>query len=551
MTKKDFYFFKSAFAFLFIFFHLSVLLSFSQGVIKKGKATGDIKVADENFRNGNYAGALDEYLILVSKDPGNEKYNYRIGVCYLNTDIEKTKALSYFEKIKSKTSEAEIKYLLAKSYQYAYKFDEAINLFNEYLKDKKGSNENLKDAVLEVQFCYNAKELMKYPLNVEFENLGKNINSEYPDYFPFIPGDESFLIFNTKRPEAGAFQNPDGSWGANIYFSKVKDGQYIKAKPLGRVINSQYGDEEAVGLSSSGDYLLVYFDNLQGEGDIYISKADKNRNFKEPIMLDEQINSVKGQEIAASITGDGNTIYFASTRSGGLGGSDIYVCRRLPNNLWGPAQNLGPEINTQFNEDFPNISADGNLLFFSSMGHTSMGGYDIFVSKYDSLEKTFTGVKNVGYPINTPEDDMNFRLSSTGKYGYISARRKDGFGDLDIYRVNFLDVDPYYTVVTGRIRSSDVSKPVDSVHVLISVIDVQTGEPFGNYTPNPQTGKFVVALPPGKFTIIAEISGFSKYSETVIIQDKSSYKPLIEKDIVMMPEGWKPSPPATPPKKKK
>lgn len=527
---------------------LAVTFLFAQPKQTKKAASGDPKLAEEHFRNGNFEGALDEYLVLIKKEPENEKYNYRIGVCYLNTDIDKSNAIPYLEKIRNSSEEKDAKFLLARSYQYALRFDEAIKMFEEYKSEGKGSSENMKVTDLQVQYCINAKELIKFPINVTFENLGKNINSQYPDYFPFVPGDESFLIFNTKRPESGAYQYPDGSWGANIFFSKVKEGEFSKAKPLGRVINSQYGDEEAVGLSSSGDYLLVYFDNMQGVGDIYISKSDKSRNFKEPILLDEEINSVKGQEISASISADGNAIFFASIRPGGLGGSDIYVCRRLPSGKWSPAFNLGPEVNTAQNEDFPNISPDGNLLFFSSMGHTSMGGYDIFVAKWDENEGVFTGAKNLGYPINTPEDDMNFRLSATGKYGYLSARRKEGFGDMDIYRINFMDVDPDYTVLTGKVVSSDISKPVDSAHVFISVTNAETGDEHGTYMPNPNTGRYVIILPPGKFKISTEIPGYQPYNETVTILDKSSYKPLIEKNITLVPEGY--VPPAPPGKKK-
>lgn len=513
------------------------LPAFSQSTPKKIKATGNEKQADEYFRNEDYNAALGEYLILVTKKSNIEKYNYRIGICYLNTDIDKPQALTYLNKIKALSSETEIKYMIGRAYMYNYKFDEAIQLFNEYISERKGNKENLADAVQEVQYCNNAKELMKFPLNIEFENMGKDINSEYPDYFPFIPEDESFLIYNSKRPLSGALQYADGSWSAGVYISKVKDGQFTKTKPMGRVINSLTGDEEAVGLSAGGDYLLLYFNNMEGQGDLYISKSDKSKNFKEPMILDKQINSEKGQEISASITSDANTIYFASTRPGGLGGSDIYACRRLPNNSWGPAQNLGPEINTPYNEDFPTISPDGKLLFFSSMGHTGMGGYDIFVAKYDSANNTFNGIKNIGYPINTPEDNMNFRLSSSGKYGYISACRKEGLGDLDIYRVNFLDVDPFYSVITGKIKSASPSVVVDSSHISIMVINSQSHESAGEYTPNRSTGNYVIALPPGKYELHVEVPGFRKYFEIFFILGKNAYKPMIEKNIVLIPEG--------------
>ena len=138
---------------------------------------------------------------------------------------------------------------------------------------------------------------------------------------------------------------------------------------------------------------------------------------------------------------------------------------------------------------------------------------------------------------------MNFRVSDTGKNGYISAKRKDGFGDLDIYRLNFLDVDPDYTVITGKVRSADVSKPVDSINVFISVTDVKTGDEIGTYMPNPTTGKYVIILPPGKFSLNTEIPGYQKYSETVQIFDKSSFKSQMEKNIVLVPEGGVTAPP--------
>ena len=508
----------------------------AQQATKKYKAVGDVKIADDFFRNKNFNLALEEYLLLIKKEPDSEKYNYRLGVCYLNTAIDKKEAVKYFEKIKDNSTEVELKYLLGRAYSYSYRFDDAIKMFNSYKKEGKGAANNLQDIDKQVQYAMNAKEIMKFPLNISFENLGKNINSEYPDYFPFIPSDESFLIYNSKRPESASTQRSDGSWRANIYFSKAKDGDYIKSKPLGRVINSIGGDEEAVGLSANGEYLLLYFDNLEGSGDIYISKSDKNQNFKEPMIFADQINSLKGQEISASITSDANTVYFASNRAGGFGGSDLYVCRRLPNGKWSPALNLGKGVNTDMNEDFPTISPDGTTLYFSSTGHTSMGGYDIFISKWSDTLQQFGDAKNIGYPLNTSQDDMNFRVSATGKYGYISARKPDGFGDMDIYRVDFLDVEPEYTVITGRVKSMDMTKPADSLHAAISVVDNKTGEEFGSYLPNPYSGRYVVILPPGKFTINATVASFIPYKEAITILGKNSYKPLMEKDIFVSPD---------------
>ena len=183
-------------------------------------------------------------------------------------------------------------------------------------------------------------------------------------------------------------------------------------------------------------------------------------------------------------------MYFASNRDGGYGGVDIYVTKKLPNGKWGLPQNLGPTINTKFDEDFPNISNDGKTLYFSSKGHTSMGGYDIFKASWDNVKRIWTTVKNIGYPINTPEDNMNYRESKSGRTGYISTLRANGLGDLDIYSVTFNEVDPEYTVVKGFITTSDSSHIFTDA--AISVLDLQIDEEYGSYLPNPNTGRFII-----------------------------------------------------------
>lgn len=494
----------------------------------------DPKEAADKFAAGNYEEALEDYLDLLEKDPKSEKYNYRVAVCYLNTNINKAKAIPYLEIVtRQPRFEPDAWYLLGRAYHFAYRFDEALKMYNLFKAAGKGTPQNLIDVDREIQNCYNAKELMKFPVNVAFENLGPNVNSTYADYYPFVRADESALVFSTKRPEGGNLRNADGSYYSTVYLAYVKDGAFAKAKNIGAPISDDKGNVEVVGLSASGDRMLLYYDNVDGTGDIYLSEIDKTKGYyKKPAKLDDNVNSSKGYEIAAAISADGNTLYFASDRAGGQGGIDLFLSKRLPTGKWSMPVNLGPEINTSYDEDFPSLSPDGKTLYFSSKGHTSMGGYDIFKAELNEETGKFTSVKNIGYPLNTPEDNSNFCLSESGRYGYMAAVREGGQGDYDIYRVSFVDVEPRYSVISGTISAEDKSA-IEYRDVFMTVTDVQSGEVMGNYLPNPNTGRYVVILPPGRYTLLVQVPGFADINDELNIMDKASFKTEIAKEIVL------------------
>lgn len=504
-----------------------------------GQKTKEIttKTANDKFVAGNYEDALDEYLFLLNKAPKDEKLNYRAGICYLNSNVNKAKAVPYLE-IVTRTTKTEFDawYLLGRAYMFAYRYDDAIKAFNSFQDLKKGKQENINDIPRQIQFCINAKELMNFSVDMSFENVGPGVNSEYNDFYPFIPSDESFLVFNSKRPDADEEREADGTYASKVFISKVKEGIFMNAQPLGKLLGAKYGHEEVIGLSSKGDILLLYAEDLDGNGDIFISYADESRNFKTAEKLPETINSPKGAEIAASISSDGNVIYFASDRPGGSGGTDLYMSKKLPNGSWGPAMNLGPAINTVQDEDFPNISPDSKTLYFSSNGHTSMGGYDIFRSEIDPATGQFGQPRNMGSPINSSADNMNFRISESGRYGYIAALRDKGLGDYDIYRVTFNEVEPDYTVYTGTVAVSGGKKVVNYSEVLITVTNTTSQEIYGNYLPNPFSGKYVIILPPGEYELMVDAPGYTGVVEKLKVLDKSSFVREVQKDIMLNPK---------------
>lgn len=508
-----------------------LLISF---VALDGKAQ-DVDLAREAFKKWDFEQALEEYLLLYEEDSTKLEYNYRIGVCYLNTRIDKSKAVPYLERVvEMERHDPDALYLLGRAYHYAYRFDKAIETYIEFKERGKGSEENLESVDQQIAYCENAKELMKYPVDVEFEPLGDNVNSLYRDYFPYVPRDESFLLYNSRRDD-GSKEKENGEHYANIYRSKVESGEFQEAEPLKESINSPDGNEEVAGLSADGDLAIFYMDDgAYGEGDLYLCELNDRGVPSNIQRLPDVINS-GSVEIAGSITPSKDAIYFASNREGGEGGIDLYVSRKLPNGDWSPAKNLGPKVNTPLDEDFPNISPDGETLYFSSKGHTSMGGYDIFKAEWDHIRKRWGNVSNMGYPINTPQDNRNFRISKSGKYGYISAIREKGPGDEDIFRVDFKSVEPRYSVMKGKLRSADTAKSIENPR--LSIIDQKNGELFGNYVPNEETMQYVIILPPGKYLLSAEAPGFEPFKKTFEILDKSSYRSMIQEDIELSPQN--------------
>jgi len=475
----------------------------------------DKKTAMKFFEVGNFEEAIDEYLPLYEADKENLEFNYNLAVSYLNTNIDKSLAIPHLETLtKNPKIDANAWYLLGRAYHFGYQFDAAIIAYEKFRETNNGSEVNKVDAIKQIEYCENAKELMKFGVKVKFENLGKNINSPYADYFPFVPIDESYLIFNSKR-DLNSIEQLDGSYLPNIFMSYVESGEYQKSQPLPENINTPDGKEEVVGLNSSGTKAIFYYEDFKKYGDLYECKIDGATLLK-PNKLEKRVNT--------------NKLYFASDRPEGYGGIDLYSCQLLPNGKWSLPTNLGPTINTKFDEDFPNLSPDGKSLYFSSKGHTSMGGFDIFKTTWDPIKNKYSSVQNLGYPLNTPEDNMNFRVSESGKYGYISAVRKGGYGDLDIYRVDFLEVESRYTVISGTISSDDNSEKFHDL--FIQVTDLETEEVYGDYIPNEKSHRYVMILPKGRYDVyVGGEPGYEEIYDEIEILDKSSFKSFITKDI--------------------
>ncbi|MBC7863580.1 MAG: PD40 domain-containing protein, partial [Bacteroidia bacterium] len=310
--------------------------------------------------------------------------------------------------------------------------------------------------------------------------------------------------FTSRRPgSTGNKTDAYAEYFEDIYESTLNGTTWSTPKNLGAPVNSENHDA-CSGLTAEGHTLLIYRPGKTFlTGDIYSCDFDGTK-WSAPVALDKEVDSDKWQEPSACYSPDGNTLYFSSNRPGGFGGKDIYYVEKLPNGKWGKTLNLGPQINTPYDEDAPFIHPDGKRLFFSSTGHENMGGYDVFYSVIDS-NLTFSKPVNMGYPLNTVDDDIYFVVTGNGNTGYISSDREGGLGEADIYKVNLHENDLVYDVHTGFARS-DSGAPLDAN---LTLIESKTHKIAGVFKSNSLSGKFILLMAPDReYTVLCESDGF-------------------------------------------
>lgn len=510
--------------------------SFSQNA--KDEKSGELlNTAEDYFFLQDYSHALPWYLKIDSLNPNNPGVNFKIGLCYLKSTENKKKSIPYLEFAAGHiepnakaTSEIpnDVYFNLARAYHLDYKMDDAINMYEKYKTTLKKVDEGYAKADLEIAKCKIAKGLISRPIKAEIKNLGAIVNSPFADYVPVISADESVLIFTSRRKGGTSDElTSTGEYYEDIYISYKVDDNWTAPVTIGSNINTK-GHEASIGLSADGQQLYIYKDdNL--DGNIYVCNLIGD-TWSAPQKLGSNINT-KAWEPSASLSADGNTLYFVSNRKGGYGGRDIYKSQKLPDGSWGLSQNLGNLINTQYDEDAPFIHPDGKTLYYSSNGARSMGGFDIFSSTLTDVN-VWSVPENVGYPINSTDDDVFYVLSASGKHAYYSAFKAEGNGEKDIYLVTLdLPKETPLTVLKGIISLTE--KALGSARIVVT--DNETGDLIGIYAPNSKTGKFLLILPPGKdYNVAVEADGHLFHSENINVPANSAYN-VINKAIDMAP----------------
>jgi len=405
-----------------------------------------------------YSEAIAMYNSLLAEDPDNNDINFRLGFCYLFSN-ERYLAISHLEKVindykastvKHKKFPTDAYYYLGEAYFLNYDFISAETTYNELLAvvEVPADKEKLQKKI---KTCKDAQEIFEAPVDIIVTKLGI-INSNCPDHSPVINADESMLMFTSRREgSTGELVDVDGFQFEDIYvFDKTKG---INSKPvkIDTTVNSTE-HEATCGMSIDGQELFIYKSTNLDDGDIYYSKIE-NSVWTTPVKLSDAVNT-SGRESHATVSSDGKKLFFTSNREGGFGGMDIYVAEKQSDGTWGNTKNLGASINTALNEEGPYIHPDNKTLYFSSEGHKTMGGYDVFISTLSDNGMWGEPV-NMGFPLNTVDNDVFFVPTIDGNRGYYSSQQD---GKSSIYIVDIFDENNKNLIlVNGHTYDSQIS----------------------------------------------------------------------------------------------
>lgn len=524
------------------------------------EALDQIKVGDRLYEQGPgvYQLAILEYKKAWKFNPDNALLNYKIGRCHL-VENDKSLAIQYLEKaislderISLDMTYNDVHFLLAEAYRLDYQFDKAIEQYKAHknaLTPEQLALE-MKNIDRSLESCLTAKDMEMHPSRVFVDNMGEQVNSAYGDYRPLVVPEENMLMFTSARENTtGQKRDDDSYYFEDIYVTYYEDGRWT-LPDNNYDINSTNHDATA-GIASDGSIMYVY--KSSGGNKLYESMLREDM-YTLPEKLDNKINDGLKQS-SASLSFDKTTLYFTSLREDGYGGQDIYIARKDAKGRWTDPANLGAVINTPYDEEGVFISTDGKTLYFSSKGHNSMGGFDIFKSTLE--DGRWSNPVNLGYPINTPDNDVFFTMASSGQRAYYSSAKKDGYGGQDLYMITFLgaskplvqksqDVLYLYrehppvpvpapvieqnTILEGVILDALTLEPVQA---MVEITDNAKNELLASFESNGQSGAYLISLKPGKnYGITVSKKGYLFHSENFNIPDNAEAQ-KITKDILL------------------
>lgn len=489
-----------------------------QNVVSK-KVQGLFNEGLKKQSYGDYDEAIKYFKQAIKKEPGYTDAHDALANTYQRKN-ELDNAISVYKKLLTiKSDHYFALYELGSIYFDRESLDSSAYYFGQFLSVNKTNDRYAKTAEVKIQNISFAKEAMKNPVDITPTNMGPSINTREQEYSPAFSIDEQTLYI-TRREGQLTNNRPN----EDLYYAENIGDNWTEIKNLGPPINT-VENEGAFSVSADGHY--IFFTSCsrpggKGQCDIWLT-IDKDGKWGQPLNLQSPINT-KNWESQPSISSNGRILYFASDRLGGFGGIDIWKST-FTDSGWAKPVNLGPEINTSKDEQFPFIHSDNVTLYFSSEGHPGMGKSDLFVTHLRPDGK-WQKPQNLGYPINTTGYDWNIVVSRDGKTAYYSSdKMPDGKGGLDIYTFE-LPTELRATQVSyvrGLVRDAVTKKPLQTTVVLTPLDGNATTQSYTNRS----TGVFVVPLIAKKqYALTIDKKGYLFHSENFDMPEVPSDKPF-------------------------
>jgi len=462
--------------------------------------------ADIAFEKGDYTTALPIYNRLIGLDKDNEEINYRLGVAYFEMQEMPEMAIVHLEKVNPKNN-FEVHYYLGRLYHLTGEYEKSIQNYTKYNRVKSFKAYDEKEVARLSYQVQTARLLSRInENNAVVDNLGTAVNTSFNEYAPQLTSQDNQIVFTSRRAsEEWPKKDANGNFFESIYWCSNQTNTWGQPALFKAPINTEVHDA-CTSISLDGQRMLIFrtSEDLQS-GNIYESLRSPD-GWLPPKVLLSNVNTSKNIETSACYSPDGKLIFFSSDREGGYGGKDLYYVRVLPNGAWGEPFNLGPNINTPYDEHAPFVDPSGSILFFSSEGHQNMGGYDVFKSTFDE-QGIFSSPRNLGTPINSTGNDLFFILNSEGNKGYFSSDRIGGFGKQDLYCATFETDDRVDVLVYTIFLQDSIGNPLKRAEML--VLDPETEMIEGKYKSNRRTGKILLVAQPGDVrTLQLEVDGY-------------------------------------------
>ncbi len=483
------------------------------------------KGGDYYYKVGTYDRALRGYKRELRKSNNRAELYKKIVDCYIKSNVDKKDALNYLDKLLEEERNSETVFKHGQVLFYTMNFDLAMLEFEWVKLHEERDSELYKQSNLYLNWILNANAFVKKPIDVEFINLGNDINTSKSELNPYVSIKDDILLFSSNK----RYSSVIGINYYNVCKSERDRNKWQNSKTLGRNINSQF-DEIVAGCSPEGNPLFVFHNRNGNEKIGYSVLNDRNKytyleDYKYPI-------DQKGGEFGIWLSQSEDTLIFV--RDNSEGNTDIFYSLKLPDGNYGEPRPIPGEVNSPYDENFPVLVDQGKRLYFSSNNEYSIGDYDLFYSDWNEETKAWGKPVNLGYPLNDVYDNYTISMPQNKRYAYVSAVRPEGYGERDIYKVLFKSETPDNLILRcNAVFATDTGVIVPNISMQAELKEAKENEVIGRYQLSRDSAKFVLAIEPGKYILTFLNNGKEIYKTNLDIPEMTYSTQPVNKEFII------------------